>query len=59
MTVCTVSLLVDNVQVIASLYLNAPLTVDLLEKTHFPDSTESISAQFLTQWIKDADLFLG
>ncbi len=48
-----------HMQVIASLYLNAPLTIDLLEKTHFPDSSASISTQFLTQWLKDADLFMG
>ena len=46
---------------IAGLYYNTALMLDLLEKTHFPDSTEAITAQFFSQWVKDAtsDLFMG
>lgn len=46
-------------QVIAVLYYNPSMLLGLLEKTHFPDSTEAITTQFFSQWIKDADLFMG
>ena len=46
---------------IAGLYYNTAMMLELLEKTHFPDSPEAITAQFFTQWVKDAtaDLFMG
>eukprot|EP00794_Sanderia_malayensis_P018281 gene18281-20104_t len=45
--------------VIAALYTNAPLTLSVLEKTQFPSSPEPITGQFLSQWLKDTDCFLG
>ena len=35
------------------------MLIELLEKTRFSESTEAITSQFLSQWIKDADLFMG
>ena len=48
-------------QVISGLFYNTVLMLELLEKTHFPDSPEPITAQFFTQWVKDAtaDLYTG
>ena len=51
--------LLHSPQVIAVLYYNPSMLLGLLEKTHFPDSTEAITTQFFSQWIKDADLFTG
>eukprot|EP00112_Aurelia_sp_Birch-Aquarium-sp1_P018256 Seg4332.3 transcript_id=Seg4332.3/GoldUCD/mRNA.D3Y31 product=Importin-7 protein_id=Seg4332.3/GoldUCD/D3Y31 len=45
--------------VIAGLYTNAPLALSVLEKTQFPTSNEPITVQFITQWLKDTDCFLG
>lgn len=46
-------------QVIAALFYNPSMLIELLEKTRFSESTEAITSQFLSQWIKDADLFMG
>ena len=46
-------------QVIAALYTNGPLALGVLEKTQFPSASEPITAQFITQWLKDTDCFLG
>ena len=46
-------------QVIAGLYTNASMVLELLENTRFPESNESITLQFFKQWIKDAELFVG
>ena len=46
-------------QVIAALFSNATLAVSILEGTQFPGATEPITAQFITQWLKDTDCFLG
>ena len=46
-------------QVIAGLYTNAPLALSVLEKTQFPTANEPITIQFITQWLKDTDCFLG
>jgi len=45
--------------VIAALFYNPSMLIELLEKTRFSESTEAITTQFLSQWIKDADLFMG
>jgi len=45
--------------VIASLFYNPSMLIELLEKTRFSESTDAITSQFLSQWIKDADLFMG
>ncbi|XP_065070384.1 importin-7-like [Rhopilema esculentum] len=45
--------------VIAALYTNGPLALGVLEKTQFPSASEPITAQFITQWLKDTDCFLG
>jgi hypothetical protein len=47
--------------VISGLFYNTAMMLELLEKTHFPDSPEPITAQFFTQWVKDAtaDLYTG
>ena len=44
---------------IAALFSNATLAVSILEGTQFPGATEPITAQFITQWLKDTDCFLG
>jgi len=45
--------------VIAAIYYNPVLLLETLEKMHLPNSTESITAQFLKQWLHDTDCFLG
>ncbi|CAH2276329.1 importin-8 isoform X1 [Pelobates cultripes] len=45
--------------VIASLYYNPDLLMHTLEQIHLPHSTESITAQFINQWVNDTDCFLG
>lgn len=45
--------------VIAAIYYNPALLLETLEKMHLPNSTESITAQFLKQWLHDTDCFLG
>ena len=52
---------VSHTQVIAGIYYNTAMMLELLEKTHFPDSPEAITSQFFTQWVKDAtaDLYMG
>jgi hypothetical protein len=44
---------------IAALYYNPTLLLELLEKMHLPNAQSSIMGQFIQQWIKDADCFLG
>ncbi|XP_078669832.1 importin-7-like isoform X1 [Branchiostoma floridae x Branchiostoma belcheri] len=45
--------------VIAALYYNTPLLVDTLEKMRLPNSSEAITKQFIDQWFRDTDCFLG
>ena len=45
--------------VIAAIYYNPTLLLETMEKMHLPNSTESITAQFLKQWLHDTDCFLG
>lgn len=45
--------------VIAALYYNPSLLLDILAKIHLPNTTEAITDQFLRQWISDCDCFLG
>lgn len=45
--------------VVAALYANTTLVIELLETIHFPNSKEPITDQFVTQWVKDADQFQG
>ena len=45
--------------VIAAIYYNPALLLETLEKMHLPNSTESITGQFLKQWLHDTDCFLG
>lgn len=45
--------------VIAAIYYNPVLLLETLEKMHLPNTNESITAQFLKQWLHDTDCFLG
>ncbi|XP_055947486.1 importin-7-like [Argiope bruennichi] len=45
--------------VIAALYYNPNLLLETLEKIHMPNTTESITSHFITQWVHDTDCFLG
>uniref|UniRef100_A0A8C4R754 Importin N-terminal domain-containing protein n=2 Tax=Eptatretus burgeri TaxID=7764 RepID=A0A8C4R754_EPTBU len=45
--------------VIAALYYNPILLLATLETMRFPSSTEPITAQFVNQWLTDAENFLG
>ena len=45
--------------VIAALYYNPALLLQIMEKIHLPNTTEPITHQFLRQWLNDADCFLG
>ncbi|EDO49266.1 predicted protein [Nematostella vectensis] len=44
---------------IAALYYNSPLLLSILDKLQFPNSQEAVTAQFFSQWVHDADCFLG
>ncbi|KXJ70625.1 importin-7 [Aedes albopictus] len=45
--------------VIAALYYNPQLLLQVLEKIPLPASNESIASHFIKQWIHDSDCFLG
>ncbi|XP_077868643.1 importin-7 isoform X2 [Saccoglossus kowalevskii] len=45
--------------VIAALYYNPILLFEVLEKMRLPNSDQSITQQFLKQWLNDTDCFLG
>ncbi|XP_077995074.1 importin-7-like [Glandiceps talaboti] len=45
--------------VIAALYYNPLLLLEILEKMRLPNSDQSITQQFLKQWFHDTDCFLG
>ncbi|CAH1257344.1 IPO7 [Branchiostoma lanceolatum] len=45
--------------VIAALFYNTPLLVETLEKMRLPNSSEAITTQFISQWFRDTDCFLG
>lgn len=45
--------------VIAALYYNPQLLLQILEKIPLPVSNESIASHFIKQWIHDSDCFLG
>jgi importin-7 len=44
--------------VVAALYYNPPMLMELLQKPLAQTNT-TILAQFITQWLNDADCFLG
>uniref|UniRef100_A0A1A8FX38 Importin 7 n=1 Tax=Nothobranchius korthausae TaxID=1143690 RepID=A0A1A8FX38_9TELE len=44
---------------IAALYYSPPLLLNTLENVRFPNNTEPITNNFITQWLKDVDCFLG
>ncbi|XP_070563950.1 importin-7-like [Ptychodera flava] len=45
--------------VVAALYYNPVLLLEILEKMRLPNSDQSITEQFLKQWFHDTDCFLG
>ncbi|XP_013398069.1 importin-7 [Lingula anatina] len=45
--------------VIAALYYNPQALLDMLDKMRLPNITDSITAQFVKQWLHDCDCFLG
>ncbi|KAG1666608.1 Importin-7 [Nymphon striatum] len=45
--------------VVAALYYNPTLLFQLLEKIPMPNTTETITAYFIKQWIQDVDCFAG
>lgn len=45
--------------VVAALYSNSNLVMELLEKTSFPSANEAITAQFFTSWLRDCQNFEG
>ncbi|XP_071104621.1 importin-7-like [Haliotis cracherodii] len=45
--------------VISALYYNTPLLFEMLQTIQIPNMQGSILAQFLKQWLHDADCFLG
>lgn len=44
--------------VVAALYYNPPMLLEMLEKP-LPNTNVTILHQFITQWLNDADCFLG
>lgn len=45
--------------VIAALYYNPQLLLQILERLPLPANNESICSHFIKQWIHDTDCFLG
>ena len=45
--------------VIAALYYDPQLLLSTLEKMRLPNSTETVTGQFVRQWLHDCDCFLG
>ncbi|XP_064603784.1 importin-7-like [Liolophura sinensis] len=45
--------------VIAALYYNTGFLLETLAKMHLPNTTASVTSQFLKQWLHDTDSFLG
>lgn len=45
--------------VIAALYKNADLVLQILNNTKMPNSDQSITHSFITQWMSDLDCFFG
>ena len=45
--------------VIAALYYDPQLLLSTLEKMRLPNSEETLTGQFLSQWMHDCDCFLG
>lgn len=45
--------------VIAALYYNPTILLETLEKILIPNSSDSVTAHFIQQWIHDVDCFLG
>lgn len=46
-------------QAIAGLVYNTPLLLSVLEKLQFPNTQETVTAQFFSQWVSDYDCFFG
>nr|XP_061796203.1 importin-7-like [Nerophis lumbriciformis] len=44
---------------IAALYYSPPLLLNTLENLRFPNNSKPITYDFLTQWLRDVDCFLG
>lgn len=45
--------------VIAALYYNPLKLLELLDKVRIPNTNEAVTVQFIKQWLKDTDCFLG
>jgi len=45
--------------VIAALYYNPPLLMEILQSIHIPNTQESVFGQFLKQWLHDCDCIFG
>lgn len=44
---------------IAGLIYNTPLLLSILDKLHFPNTNETVTAQFFSHWVSDYDCFFG
>ncbi|KAJ7371004.1 importin-7 [Desmophyllum pertusum] len=44
---------------IAGLIYNTPLLLSILDKLQFPNSHETVTAQFFSHWVNDYDCFFG
>lgn len=44
---------------VAGLIYNTPLLLSILEKLQFPNTQETVTAQFFSQWLNDHDCFFG
>lgn len=44
---------------VAGLIYNTPLLLGILEKLQFPNTQETVTAQFFSQWLNDHDCFFG
>ena len=46
-------------QAIAGLIYNTPLLLSVLDKLQFPNTNETVTAQFFSRWVSDFDCFFG
>ncbi len=46
-------------QIVAALFSNSSLVLELLSKTTFPSSGDSVITQFITSWFQECQKFEG
>ena len=56
---CCLDLLVVDMQVVAALYCNPIVVIDILQKLTMPPTGEPVIGQFFTQWFQHTNTIRG